>query len=230
MPAFDVDDSFHSFAGARAKSTAAIGSSSAAPPGRSAASSSRGGIDSPGIAGSPAIALEVVQLLQEAGFDAPADVTFNPKRAPIIFPKEGDASAFGELVYTPDDKESVNAAGVAAEANVVCKCEKVTEAEIVEACKRSLPVDSTQAMRKRNRAGMGGCQGKPWNYGCECRVAQIIARENGYKEPAVVGRRPWSATSLFPRRWPTATRVSSRLSRRARGAAAAAARRGGRAL
>ena len=126
-------------------------------------------------------------------------MNFNPKRAPIIFPKDGDEG----LVYTPDDKESVNAAGVAAEANVVCKCEKVTEAEIVEACKRSLPVDSTQAMRKRNRAGMGGCQGKPWNYGCECRVAQIIARENGYKEPAVVGRRPWKATTQFDRRWLT---------------------------
>ena len=49
---------------------------------------------------------------------------------------------------------------------------------MVEACRRSLPIDSTQALRKRTRAGMGGCQGKPWNYGCECRVAQIIAREN----------------------------------------------------
>ena len=140
-----------------------------------------------------------MELLKQAGFDAPADASFNPKRAPIIFPKDGDEG----LVYTPDDKESVNAAGVAPEANVVCKCEKVTEAEIVEACKRSLPVDSTQTMRKRNRAGMGGCQGKPWNYGCECRVAQIIARENGYKEPAVVGRRPWKATTQFDRRWLT---------------------------
>ena len=112
-------------------------------------------------------------------------------------------------MYTPDDKESVNAAGVAPEANVVCKCEKVTEAEVVAACARSLPVDSTQGMRKRNRAGMGGCQGKPWNYGCECRVAQIIARENGYAEAlgesatASVGRRPWKATTQFDRRWLT---------------------------
>ena len=79
----------------------------------------------------------------------------------------------------------------------------MTEAEIVEAIRRNLPIDSTQALRKRTRAGMGGCQGKPWNYGCECRVAQIIARENGYKEPAVVGRRPWKATTQFDRRWLT---------------------------
>jgi len=43
----------------------------------------------------------------------------------------------------------------------VCKCEKVTEAEVIDACHRSLPVDSTQAMRKRVRAGMGHCQVPP---------------------------------------------------------------------
>ena len=157
-----------------------------------------------GIAGSPAIALEVTRLLQEAGFEAPADPTFNPNRAPIIFPKDGEeASLHGKLVYTPDDKETINAAGVPAHENVVCKCEKVTEAEVVEACRRSLPVDSTQTMRKRNRAGMGGCQGKPWNYGCECRVAQVIARQNQYGATEVVGRRPWKATPQFERRWLT---------------------------
>jgi hypothetical protein len=49
---------------------------------------------------------------------------------------------------------------------------------------------------------MGGCQGKPWNYGCECRVAQIIARENQMEADAV-GRRPWKGTSQFERRWLT---------------------------
>ena len=37
---------------------------------------------------------------------------------------------------------------------------RMTEAEVVDALRRSLPVDSTQSMRKRTRAGMGGCQGK----------------------------------------------------------------------
>lgn len=120
----------------------------------------------------------------------------------MIVPKRGDESLAAPLVYTPDDKEVVNALGVPPEQNVVCKCEKVTEAEVVAACRRGLPVDSTQAMRKRTRAGMGGCQGKPWNYGCECRVAQIVARENALQTTAV-GRRPWSATSAFERRWLT---------------------------
>jgi len=196
VPAFDMEDTFHSFAGARAKSSRGDWIIE-----RSAADASfvhAAGIDSPGIAGSPAIALEVVDLLKQAGLDAPADPTFNPKRAPIIFPKRGDEG----LVYTPDTKEELNSAGVSPRENVVCKCEKVTEAEIVEACRRSLPIDSTQAMRKRNRAGMGGCQGKPWNYGCECRVAQVIARE-AELPVAAVGRRPWKATAQLERRWLT---------------------------
>jgi glycerol-3-phosphate dehydrogenase len=201
VPGFDVSDSFHSFSGARAKSDRgdwilercfAAGSTD----GRFLHAA---GIDSPGIAGSPAIALEMVELLKQAGLETQADPSFNPRRAANVVPKDGDVG----LVYTPDDKMSVNALKVAPEANVVCKCEKVTEAEVVEACRRSLPIDSTQAIRKRTRAGMGGCQGKPWNYGCECRVAQIIERETGLPNTAAVGRRPWSATSLFPRRWMT---------------------------
>jgi glycerol-3-phosphate dehydrogenase len=201
VPDFDTDDSFHSFSGARAKSTRGdwIIERCFAPGALDGKLVHAAGIDSPGIAGSPAIALEVVAKLAEAGFEAPADPSFNPKRAALIVPKQGDEG----LVYTPDDKTSLNPLGVAASENVVCKCEKVTEAEVVEACHRSLPVDSTQAIRKRTRAGMGGCQGKPWNYGCECRVAQIIARETK-AQTDVVGRRPWSATSMFPRRWITA--------------------------
>lgn len=68
-----------------------------------------------------AIAAEVVSLLREAGFDASADPEFNPVRAPVIVPKQGDEG----LVYTPDGKEQINPEGVAPEANVVCKCEKV---------------------------------------------------------------------------------------------------------
>merc|ERR1719217_1034312 len=87
------------------------------------------------------------------------------------------------------------------ETNVVCKCEKVTEAEIVTAMRRSLPLDSTQTMRKRTRAGMGHCQADKENYNCECRVADIIARENGYSNEVEVNRRPWPATSSLDKRW-----------------------------
>ena len=87
---------------------------------------------------------------------------------------------------------------------------------------RSLPIDSTQGIRKRTRvsvlvyacsnssaltriienlqAGMGHCQGDKDNYNCECRVAAIIAREND-TDPNEVGRRPWPATSTLTGRW-----------------------------
>ena len=84
----------------------------------------------------------------------------------------------------------------------MCKCEKVTEMEVIEACHRSIPIDSTQAIRKRTRAGMGHCQADPTNYNCECRIASIIARETGLPEE-LVGRRPWPATSTLPKRWLT---------------------------
>jgi len=203
VPGFNTDDAFQSFAGARAKSTE--GDWIIRPSEADADFILAAGIDSPGIAGSPAIALEVVDLLEQAGLALNKKDNFNPHRAPIVTPKDHEKDALlggAPLVYTPDDKTSINADGVAPEQNIVCKCEKVTEAEIVEACRRSLPVDSTQGMRKRTRAGMGGCQGKPWNYGCECRVAQIIAREQSKPVgPAQVGRRPWAATSQFNRRW-----------------------------
>ena len=51
----------------------------------------------------------------------------------------------------------------------------MTEAEVIDACRRSLPIDSSQAIRKRTRAGMGHCQGDPDNYDCEARVRAIVA-------------------------------------------------------
>lgn len=188
VPTFDPKEVIHTFCGARAKSTRGdwiIEPSSTEPNFIHAA-----GIDSPGLAGSPAIAVEIVSLLQQAGLQCTPDPTFNPNRAPIITPKDGwKGIKAGPVGKYTDPK-----------VNIVCKCEKVTEAEVVEALHRSLPIDSTQAIRKRTRAGMGHCQADSENYNCECRVTDIIARETGL--PAtVVGRRPWPATSTLPQRW-----------------------------
>lgn len=97
-----------------------------------------------------------------------------------------------------NDSDGSNTAQMAA--NVICKCEKVTELEVVRAMRRSLPIDSSQGIRKRTRAGMGHCQGDPDNYNCEARVRAIIARENGVPIEQVGGR-PWPATSTLTERW-----------------------------
>ena len=67
------------------------------------------------------------------------------------------------------------------------------------ACRRSLPIDSTQALRKRTRCGMGHCQGDPSNYDCERRAAAIISRETGLPLEEV-GKRPWPASSMLKER------------------------------
>ena len=117
--------------------------------------------DVPCPSGSPAIALEVVRLLAAAGLHLQPNSSFDGKRFPLVMPKKRVKG----ITYGPtgsklvQDAELVGKAAAAVD-NVVCKCERVTEAEVVAACHRSLPIDSTQAIRKRTRAGMGSCQGK----------------------------------------------------------------------
>ena len=85
------------------------------------------------------------------------------------------------------------------ELNVVCRCELVTEGEIVDAIRRgkesSIKAETTQAIRKRTRAGMGWCQGQY----CEPRVKALIAKETGVALNQVPGR-SWPESSLLDRR------------------------------
>jgi len=196
VPSFDPKETIHAFCGARAKSDRGdwIIENSAVD-GRMIHVA---GIDSPGLAGSPAIALEVVRLLEESGCKLTANPTFNPRRAPIITPKDGMRGLKMGSVGK-NDSDGLDEAKMSQ--NVICKCEKVTELEVVRALRRSLPIDSTQAIRKRTRAGMGHCQGDPANYNCEARVKAIIARETGMPM-SQIGGRPWPATSTLSQRWP----------------------------
>ncbi len=193
VPSFDAAQVIHSFAGARAKSSTGdwvLRASAVAPDLIHAA-----GIDSPGLAGSPSVADEVVRLLVAAGLPTPPNAAFNPHRKPIIVPKVHGAKPLAAVVAgAPPVPITVD--GDTPATNVVCRCERVTEAELVDALRRSLPAASTQAMRKRTRAGMGYCQGEF----CEPRVAALIARETG-TPPALVPRRPWPASSILPKRW-----------------------------
>lgn len=59
--------------------------------------------------------------------------------------------------------------------NVICRCETVTEAEILQAIHRPLGAKSVDAVKRRVRAGMGRCQGGF----CGPKVIEILARELG---------------------------------------------------
>lgn len=56
---------------------------------------------------------------------------------------------------------------------IICRCEEVTEKEIIEAVKEG--AHTINSVKKRVRAGMGLCQGKS----CSRLVARIIAKETG---------------------------------------------------
>lgn len=117
------------------------------------------GIDSPGLTSSPAIAVRVVEILMESDIKLNENRNYNPYRKPIIIKK--DSSFEGKI----DDEDPAK--------NIICRCEKVTEAEIIDALHRGIDVSYTDAVKRRTRAGMGPCQG---NF-CRERVKKIIARE-----------------------------------------------------
>ncbi|MDR3355287.1 MAG: NAD(P)/FAD-dependent oxidoreductase, partial [Synergistaceae bacterium] len=111
------------------------------------------GIQSPGVASSPAIARLVLNLvIERRGYGA--NEKFDPiRRAALPFRD----TAFDEI---------------GAE-NVVCRCETVTEREIVEAIHGVVPAVSVDAVKRRTRAGMGRCQGGF----CGSRVLGLLSRE-----------------------------------------------------
>ena len=58
-------------------------------------------------------------------------------------------------------------------ANVICRCEMVTEGEILDAIRRPLGASTTDGVKRRTRAGMGRCQAGF----CLPRTVEILARE-----------------------------------------------------
>ena len=60
-------------------------------------------------------------------------------------------------------------------ANVICRCEMVTEGEIIDAIRGPLGARSLDGVKRRTRAGMGRCQAGF----CSPRVMEILARELG---------------------------------------------------
>lgn len=55
--------------------------------------------------------------------------------------------------------------------------DSLIELEVVRALRRSLPIDSTQAIRKRTRAGMGHCQGKTCSRFEHCHNLKMLTMD-----------------------------------------------------
>ena len=65
--------------------------------------------------------------------------------------------------------------------NVICRCELVTEGEIVDAIHRPVGATTLDGVKRRTRAGMGRCQ----SGFCSPKVVEILARELGV-DPAQI--------------------------------------------
>lgn len=134
------------------------------------------GIDSPGLTASPAIARKVSAILQKCGLALLPNPEFQPQRPPIIRKKTAEFAG------------DVNAADPSL--HIICRCEQVTEAEILDSLSRGIPVRSLDAVKFRTRAGMGRCQGAF----CGPRVRELLARELAIPAAEVCGKGECSST------------------------------------
>lgn len=119
------------------------------------------GMKSPGLSSAPAIALDVVEILKNAGCKLEKNPNFNGRREQIHF-MELSSNEKAELIKKNPQY-----------GKIICRCESITEGEIVDAIHRSFGVLSIDGIKRRCRPGMGRCQGGF----CGPRVQEIIARE-----------------------------------------------------
>ena len=119
------------------------------------------GIKSPGLSAAPAIAKKGVEVLRECGLELHKKESFIDTRKRIKFRALSQAEK--ELVIRENPLYG----------RVICRCETVTEGEIVEAIHRPITPTTIDAIKRRCGAGMGRCQGGF----CGPRVHEILARE-----------------------------------------------------
>ncbi len=121
------------------------------------------GIESPGLSAAPAIGEMVADMVTDIlGLQVNPD--FVPVRKGIVNPQH---LPFEERVALIQQKPAYG--------QVICRCETVTEGEIVDAIHRVPGARSIDGVKRRTRAGMGRCQGGF----CSPRVLEILARELG---------------------------------------------------
>ncbi len=138
-----------------------------------------GGIESPGLSSAPAIAEMVAELAKteadKLGLQFEAKNDFKPERKAIkLFAK-----------MTPEE-QSESIKKDKAYSNIICRCEVVSEAEIVQAIHRPAGARTVDGIKRRVRPGAGRCQGGF----CEPPVLKILARELGVPMEEIQKDRP----------------------------------------
>lgn len=118
-------------------------------------------IESPGLSSSPAIG-EMVAEIAARSLGLAKDPAFVPTRKGILDPKTLSLEERSALIRRNP-----------AYGQIICRCESITEGEIVDAIHRVPGARSLDGVKRRTRAGMGRCQAGF----CSPRVMEILARE-----------------------------------------------------
>ncbi len=123
-----------------------------------------GGIESPGLTSAPAIALRVIELMADAGEKFKPKKDWNPIRPHR--PHFRELSREDQIKLISSDP---------AYGRIICRCEMVTEGEILAELRSLLPARTYDALKRRTWLGTGRCLGSfdmP-------RVVDIMAKELG---------------------------------------------------
>ena len=128
------------------------------------------GIESPGLTASVAIARYAISLmLEREKFEE--NTSFDPIRKPIPrFERLSSEEQARLIAQDPDYGE------------LICRCEKVTRAEILQAIRNPLGCATIASVKYRTRSMMGRCQG---GY-CQMRISRLLEQETGLKETELV--------------------------------------------
>ncbi len=122
------------------------------------------GIESPGLTSSPAIAEYIEDMLKEDGLELELNSDYNPVRKPYHAFHEASVEEKNKMI-----KENP------AYGKIVCRCEGITEGEIIDAIRRNPQPRDLDGIKRRTRAQMGRCQGGF----CGPYVTEILAKELG---------------------------------------------------
>ncbi len=122
------------------------------------------GIESPGLTASPAIAKYVAENLVSGLLLLAKNEEFNGTRKPDYFFKHLSIKEKNEMIKKDPSY-----------GKIVCRCEQVTEGEILRAIRENPPAKDIDGVKRRTRSGMGRCQGGF----CQPYVAELIAKERG---------------------------------------------------
>lgn len=134
------------------------------------------GIESPGLSSAPAIGQWLAERVAEK-LNAAKKEDWNGSRKGIVRPELLSKEERAELICKNP-----------AYGTIICRCEGVSEGEIVDAITRTLGAKSLDGIKRRVRQGMGRCQAGF----CTPRTMEILARELGVSMEAICKNAPGS--------------------------------------